>query len=219
MAGDPGRWMVAGGVLVALAGLVWWAGRVRLRVHLACRLRRGALHGRIGLASPGDRVLWRSRGHAGRTLALLALAGLLLPVPPGDDARGALPRLWRRLRVRRLRWWTRLGAPDAALAALLAGAAWAAKGAAVAQLARRHGPLAEPPRLELEPRCDRWGIESRAECIVELRARDIMAAAPAAWRLWRAAGRAPRRRRRPAAAPAGADRHPRGWAWDTPSSS
>lgn len=218
--GIPAILILAAGLAVAL-GIAWWlAGRVRLHLHLGYRLRSGVLRGWLVLALPGDRPVWRAPADVGHELALLTLAWLLLPLPPGRAAR-RVQRALRRVRVRRLRWRTRLGLDDAALTGMAAGLLWAVKGAAVARIARRHGPPAEAPHVRLETQFGAWLLESEARCIVELSLRDIMVAAPIAWGLLGsrrrggapAGGRAPGTRARPGRARRG------GWAWGIPSSS
>lgn len=161
-------------LLAAVLAWAWW-GRVGVRVGIRCRGRPWPprLHLRLAVAAAAVHRTWRFRGPGG-----------------GWPAAGRGPAAWRPVlavllrgaAVERLWWRTRLGAADPALTAVAAGLVWAVKAAAVGQLSRAVGPLARPPELAVEPVYDRWCLESDLSCIVRLRIRDIMVAAPlAAW--------------------------------------
>lgn len=143
---------------------------------------------------------------AGPPLALVLCLGPWRFVPPAPQAAGAGSRaagpaaaqtapptvsqvlqLWpalrpawrylrRRLVVRRLRLRAHLGGADAAETALLYGGAWAAWGACLAALASTVVLAPEAARLDLRPDFRRAGWQLQGECIVAVRAGQVIVA-------------------------------------------
>lgn len=192
-----------------MAEAFWWAAtaaalcllaQVRLRLAVRYRYGGGRLAAGLELCLPaGLRVRWAVRGRgAGRRWTTWALVQRLRQ----RARQGQVGQVFlARARVQGVSWHTRIGLGDAALTGAAIGLLWAVKGAWVASLVARHGPLLRAPDLRIEPSFAGWLCESEYACIYVLRLWDVMAAMPCALRAFLRA-QEPRLRQRGGSVPA-----------------